>query len=142
MTTQIPDTADENNKEYRTIRFSLENPTSTPQSPLYGQSITYYVRCTWVEVTPPGSPATIVCNMTMRLKEGTTTVRSSDSGNSVVENTYTTFADVITASEYNNITDWDNLYLEVEFECYTDTSGGGQAGEFRPRMSAGYMTFS
>jgi hypothetical protein len=96
----------------RTLRFRLSNP-SAPPNPY--QTVALECRSRIVDPFSTGFTATV----DVKIKEGTTNVRSNEPGNTVT----TTFGNdrcSMSTSEINSVTDWNDLYAEMTWTVCAD----------------------
>ena len=100
--TECPTTAS------RSLRFKLGNPSGAP-SPY--QTVRIAFRSKIVDPYTTGFTATV----DVKLKEGTSTVRSSSTGNTVTATFGTDFS-VLSIADINSVTDWDDLYAEATWD--------------------------
>ncbi len=99
--------------ENDSIEFGLENRTGDPP---YGLVDTVVVECHMRYALPIGGGGTATARM--RLREGTTT-RATRTGINLTTG-FVEYTDVLSATEIDSISDWDNLRIIVDADvCVT-----------------------
>ena len=89
----------------RTLRFGLSDPSAQPNP---YQTVALEARSKIIDPFTTGFTATV----DVKIKEGTTTVRSNDTGNAV-SSSFSNARCSMSTTEINSVTDWDNLYAEM-----------------------------
>lgn len=94
------------------LRFIQDIPSQDPSSK---QTVFAQVRCEWIDVLGAANPDAGDPSLTIRIKEGATTVRSSQV-HSPITTTPTDYTAFMTEAEINSVTDWSDIRVEMEFD--------------------------
>lgn len=94
------------------LRFIVDIPSDDPSSK---QTVFAQVRCEWIDVLGAANPDAGDPSLTIRIKEGATTVRSSQV-HSPITTTPTDYEAFMTEAEINSVTDWSDIRVEMEFD--------------------------